>query len=164
MITKSWRLLVLLIFVQLGCAAFFIYDAIADLFETGSISVVYSGPEILASLSLLAAIALEQDILKSFRAHEKKSKRNLEVAKGRIDDVLKAYYQEWGLTSAEADVAGLAIKGFSIAEISDFRKSQEGTVKTQLTAIYRKAGITGRNQLGAILIEDLMGFQASSLA
>ena len=66
------------------------------------------------------------------------------------------------LTPAERDVAGFTIKGYSIAEIAQLRGSAEGTVKTHLNAIYRKAGVTGRGQLVSLLVEDL--FRAPLLA
>ena len=48
------------------------------------------------------------------------------------------------------------MKGCSIADIAQMRGSAEGTVKTHLNAIYRKAGVQGRGQLVSVLIEDLM--------
>ena len=43
------------------------------------------------------------------------------------------------------------------AQIAELRGSAQGTVKSQLNAIYRKAGVSGRTALLALLIEDLMG-------
>jgi DNA-binding CsgD family transcriptional regulator len=54
-------------------------------------------------------------------------------------------------------VAAFTIKGFTIAEIAALRGSAEGTVKTHLNAIYRKAGVQGRGQLVSLLIEELLG-------
>ncbi len=36
------------------------------------------------------------------------------------------------------------------------RRSAEGTVESQLNAIYRKSGLAGRGQLACLLIEDLL--------
>jgi len=46
-----------------------------------------------------------------------------------------------------AGTGPLAIKGLSIAEIAAVRQTRDGTIKAQCTAIYRKAGVTGRPQL-----------------
>ncbi len=70
---------------------------------------------------------------------------------------MEGYFEDWRLTPAEADVAAFTIKGFSIAEIATLRGSAEGTVKTHLNAIYRKAGVPGRAQLVNLLIEELLG-------
>jgi len=80
----------------------------------------------------------------------------LSAASGALHDLMQAYFSQWGLTAAEADVAGFTIKGYSIAEIGTMRQSAEGTVKSQLNAIYRKSGLAGRGQLVSLLIEDLL--------
>jgi DNA-binding CsgD family transcriptional regulator len=82
--------------------------------------------------------------------------RGLGVAAGALSDLMEGYFRDWGLTSAEQDVAAFTIKGYSIAEIAELRGSAEATVKTHLNAIYRKAGVPGRGQLVSLLIEDLM--------
>jgi len=71
--------------------------------------------------------------------------------------VMEGHFRAWWLTPSEQDVATFTIKGCSIAEIAALRGSAEGTVKTHLNAIYRKAGVPGRGQLVSVLIEDLMG-------
>ncbi len=65
-------------------------------------------------------------------------------------------FADWGLTSAERDVALFAIKGMSTQEIASLRGTAGGTVKAQTNAIYRKAGVNGRSQLLSLFIEDLM--------
>ena len=70
--------------------------------------------------------------------------------------MIEGYYRDWGLTASEQDVAGFTIKGYSIAEIAILRGSAPGTVKTHLNAIYRKAGVAGREQLVSLLVEDLL--------
>ena len=43
-----------------------------------------------------------------------------------------------------------------IAEIAALRETSEGTVKSQNSAIYRKAGVKTRTQLVGALIEELL--------
>ena len=50
----------------------------------------------------------------------------------------------------------LMLKGLSIPEIAQIRGSAEGTVKSHLNGIYRKAGVTGRGAFLSLFIEDLM--------
>lgn len=40
--------------------------------------------------------------------------------------------------------------------IVDLRGVSEGTIKSQTNAIYRKADVTGRNQLLSMFIEELL--------
>lgn len=146
-----------LIFIQAVCAMFFVYDASQDIIEDGTVRSLYSIIEVLATLAMFAAMILEVSMLRGILKNQERMERGLQVAKGKLQDVINTYFADWGLTPAEMDVAILAIKGFSISEMSELRQAQEGTVKTQLTSIYRKAGVTGRSQLGSLLIEDLMG-------
>ncbi len=143
--------------LQIICAAYFAYDILKDIREAKFTLSLYLLMEIMASLGLIAAAILEGNILNHIMREYKKMQQTLQVAQGNVQDVIQNYFNEWNLTKAEIDVALLAIKGFSISEIAGYRNSQEGTVKTQLSAVYRKAGVKGRNQLGSLLIEDLMG-------
>ena len=43
-----------------------------------------------------------------------------------------------------------------VAEVADMRGKSLGTIKAQNASLYRKAGVTGRAQLMASLMEDLL--------
>lgn len=68
----------------------------------------------------------------------------------------------WGLSPAEKEVALLLLKGLSHKEIAEVRGVNETTVRHQARALYRKAGLTGRNDLAAFFLEDLLGPQRAS--
>jgi soluble lytic murein transglycosylase-like protein/DNA-binding CsgD family transcriptional regulator len=84
------------------------------------------------------------------------AERAVSVASGALHEVIEDYFEQWGPTPAEADIASFAVKGFSISEIASLRGSAEGTVKTHLNAIYRKSGLAGRGQLVGLWVEDLL--------
>lgn len=65
--------------------------------------------------------------------------------------------ERWGLSSAEQSVALLLLKGLSHKEVADIRGTSEATVRQQARAIYRKAGLSGRHDLAAFFLEDLLG-------
>jgi DNA-binding CsgD family transcriptional regulator len=69
-------------------------------------------------------------------------------------------FARWDLTPAECEVALLILKGLSHREIADARATSERTVRQQALAIYRKAGLTGRAELAAFFLEDLLLPQA----
>lgn len=69
---------------------------------------------------------------------------------------IDAQFEKWNLSKAEKDVAYFLLKGFSAREISDLRKSAEKTVKQQCANIYKKSGLTGRSELSAFFLEDLL--------
>ena len=74
---------------------------------------------------------------------------------GAIDTQL----ERWTLTGAEKEVALLLLKGLSHKEIADVRGVAETTVRQQARALYKKAGLGGRNDLAAFFLEDLLGPQ-----
>lgn len=80
------------------------------------------------------------------------SKKYLEGLSQSIDSQLS----KWELTKAEKEVAFLLLKGFSLKEIAEIRKTTEKTARAQSTAVYAKAGTSGRSQLAAFFLEDLL--------
>jgi len=63
----------------------------------------------------------------------------------------------WELTPAEQDIALLLLKGLRHKEIAEIRSVSETTVRQQARSLYRKAGLSGRNDLAAFFLEDLLG-------
>ena len=62
----------------------------------------------------------------------------------------------WGLSEAEQEIAVLLLKGFSLKEIASLRGTGERTVRQQAAQIYSKAGLSGRAELSAFFLEDLL--------
>jgi DNA-binding CsgD family transcriptional regulator len=63
---------------------------------------------------------------------------------------------KWKLTAAEKEVAFLLLKGMSLKEIADIRNTAEKTARVQSIAIYSKSGLSGRSELSAFFLEDLL--------
>ena len=147
--------LVALILFQGLCSMFFVFDVIED-FREGGVSLLHMLPEIGATLGLLIGIVFEVRSLMTLLRRQAHMEKSLGVAAGALAELMEDYFREWGLTPSEQDVAAFTIKGYAIAEIAEMRGSAEGTVKTHLNAIYRKAGVPGRGQLVSLLIEDLL--------
>jgi DNA-binding CsgD family transcriptional regulator len=149
---------VALMMAQAACAAYFLYDVILDYVsnEYGGLFAPHLLMEAAANLVLVGAILLEAAYLKGVLRRQAHAERVLSVASGALRDAMHAYFDDWSLTQAEAEVAELVIKGKSIADIAAARGSAEGTIKTQLHSVYRKAGVSGRSRLVSILIEDLL--------
>lgn len=140
--------------LQVLCALFFLTDIGADLAEGQELW--HSLPELAASISLFLGIAVEIRVFIGLLRQRAHLQQSLGVAAGALAEVMQAHFRDWGLTPSEQDVATFAIKGCSISDIAALRGSAEGTVKTHLNAIYRKAGVQGRAQLVSLLIEDLL--------
>ncbi len=147
-----------LIAVQSLCAAFFLLDVMADLRPGGlrMLGNLHIATETLAALALVSAIAFECRYLMRLLRRKAHLEEQVSVAAGALHEVIRAHFDRWELTPAECDVALFAIKGMSIAETARLRGSAEGTVKSQLNAVYRKAGVSGRGALLGLLIDDLI--------
>jgi len=152
------RALVALMAVQITCALLFMLDIYGDIHDRqpGEMIGWHLTIELAANLALILAIIIEALYLRRLLAQHARNEIALSAARGALDDLMQAYFSHWHLTPAEIDVATFVIKGFSIAEIAGLRQSAEGTIKSQLNAIYRKSGLTGRSQLVSLLIEDLL--------
>jgi len=76
-----------------------------------------------------------------------------------LDGLSKAIDQQltkWNLSKAEKEVAFLLLKGMSLNEIADIRNTAEKTARVQSMAIYSKSGLSGRSELSAFFLEDLL--------
>ncbi len=101
---------------------------------------------------------LEKEQLNS-REHRKEARKWRKVSKTYLEGLsveIDKQLEHWSLTQAEKDVAFLLLKGLSIKEISNIRNTSEKTVRTQTSAIYSKSGLSGRSELSAFFLEDLL--------
>ena len=150
--------LVLLIAVQVVCAVFFFGDVAADYREMGFgvATEWHLVMELLATVSLCAAIVVEVRYVVRLLRRKAHLERSVSVAAAAMQDIIDAHFETWGLTPAEADVATFLVKGMSIAEIAGLRDSAEGTVKSHLNSIYRKSGTRGRGELLSLILDGLL--------
>ena len=144
--------------VQAGCAVFFLIDVMADLgaWDLVSNEVIHHGIEMVAVAALIVGIVLTSVEIRRIRNRQRRIEAQLKVASGAFLELLEEQFNGWALTPSERDVALFAIKGLSIAEIAEIRHTKEGTIKAQCNAIYSKAGVSGRQQLLSLFIEELM--------
>lgn len=154
---RPWALIIL-IALQLVCVAFFLADAIMDAAEIGGALVtnVHFLIESLATATLLIAAVLEWRVLRNILRRQFHLERQASLASAAFHDIVEDHFAQWGLTPAEKDVAHFAVKGLTISEIAQMRESAEGTVKSHLNNIYRKAEVPGRAAFLSLLIDDLM--------
>ncbi len=79
--------------------------------------------------------------------------RNLMMGLGKAID---EQFDRWHLSPAEKEVALLLLKGLSHKEVAEARTVTEATARQQARAVYKKAGLSGRHDLAAFFLEDLM--------
>jgi len=68
-------------------------------------------------------------------------------------DRVEACFARWRLTRAEQEVAWLLLKGVSLQDIGAARNTSPRTARDQASAVYRKAGVAGRAELSALLLD-----------
>ncbi|WP_413876111.1 helix-turn-helix transcriptional regulator [Albidovulum sp.] len=79
-----------------------------------------------------------------------------------LSEAITEQFAEWKLTPAEAEIAGLMLKGLSLRDISVLRHTSEATIRQQAQGIYRKSGLSNRSELAAYFLDDL--FEAAERA
>lgn len=139
--------------LQVGCSVVFVSDVI-DEWQTRT---AHTWAEFLAVIALIAGAVLAMRELRKLVTRNNRVERELQAASGAFQVVIERYFDQWGLTAAERDVALLSIKGVANADIARMRNTREGTIKSQTSAVYRKAGVNSRADLISVVIEDMIG-------
>ncbi len=157
-LTGKRRVLVPLLLLQVLCILFLLLESGLDIFgvELEELLGTQSFLELIVVGVLICGAAYTALELRRLTRRNAKVEEQLRAASGAFAELLDEHFVEWALTEAERDVALMAIKGLSIAEIAQVRGAAEGTVKAQCNRIYKKAGVTGRQQLLALFVEELL--------
>lgn len=144
--------------LQAVASGFFVLDVAADVAGLDSLTdgFAHVALELAAVIVLIVSMVLTYREIQRVKRRQSRMEAQLRIARGAFAELLDEHFDAWGLTPSERDVALLAIKGLSIAEIADVRQTKDGTIKAQCNAIYSKAGVTGRPQLLSLFIEELL--------
>jgi DNA-binding CsgD family transcriptional regulator len=73
-----------------------------------------------------------------------------------LGEAIRDQFVEWGLTPAEREVALLLLKGYSHKAIARETGRSPETARQHASSAYRKSGLSGRAELAAFFLEDLM--------
>jgi DNA-binding CsgD family transcriptional regulator len=73
-----------------------------------------------------------------------------------LSQAIDRQFDSWGLTAAERDVALLLLKGHSHKAIARQTGRSPQTVRQHAATVYRKGSLSGRAELAAFFLEDLM--------
>jgi len=148
-----------LVGMQVICGAYFLWEILASVLGLPILPLRWQTREIVeigASLGLVlgAGLGVQLALIAGREMRRAESARRL--TSGEFTAVVQDYFGNLDLTPAETEVAWFLLKGMSASEIAGLRDTREGTVKAQCTAIYRKAGVTGKSQLFSLLVEDVL--------
>lgn len=106
--------------------------------------------------SAARSLAETEAALASRRAERDAWRRSARTFLTGLGQAIDERFDAWGLTPAERQVALLLIKGMSHKEIAAATGRSERTARQHAVAAYRKAGVSGRAELAAFFLEDLM--------
>ena len=155
--------------VFLFIAVQFAVDLIWDRIQ-GEVSLLHQGFEILIGtvsltlgLRLLLALRHRGQVITTLKTALQASQEEADRWRGEAAQALQGLgraldlqFERWNLSLAEREVALLLLKGFSTRDIAELRSTSERTVRQQAQDVYRKAGLSGRAELSAFFLEDLL--------
>lgn len=143
--------------LQAVAAIFFLIDSIDEIILQISAGIDFAViAECMIAIALLAGVVLGARHTRRLMAEARRREGALAVARGALAEMLNLRFAEWQLSAGECDVALFAIKGCSVSEIAILRNTAAGTVRSQLSQIYAKAGVTSQSMLISIFIEELL--------
>ena len=116
--------------------------------------------EILATALLYFAFYQSSRQLLLQRAAIGRMKERLAGVRSEFAGLVDQRFHEWGLSPAETEIALLTVKGVRISEIAEMRDCCEGTVKSHLTSIFKKSGVSSRPELLAHFVDDFLDLSA----
>lgn len=140
--------------LQALAALFFAVDLAGDIAADGLGSHLLV--EGLAVVALFVAVITGAFQVRSLVLASRQDELGVALARGAVSQLIQLRFAQWKLTSAEADVALFALKGFDVQEIADLRGSAPGTVRAQLTRVYAKSGTSSQSSLIAGFLEELV--------
>ena len=97
----------------------------------------------------------QSDLVEARVESEQWRKESRELIQG-LGMAIHKQFNTWKFTNAEADVGLFLLKGLSHKEIAHVRQTSERTIREQARALYRKSGLSGRSELSAFFLEDLL--------
>lgn len=148
---------VAILVLQATAAIYFVADSIEDILGERRSGLTFSlAMECLVSVALAMGVYLGSRFVARLASELRRSELALSLAKGALAEHIESKFGEWRLSASEAEVAMLALKGFQPPEIANLRGAAAGTVRSQLSQIYAKAGVTSHSMLLAFFIEDLL--------
>lgn len=140
--------------VCVACVLFFILDIAHDLSISAELTSHFYFESLFALLLTAVLVAQVSQLLHLKRARKELLER-LEHSNVDLHQVIEQRFEAWNLSPSEHEVATLIFKGFSASDIAHIRGTAQGTIKAQMSGIYRKAEVKSIGELMMLVIDDL---------
>ena len=139
-----------------GAIVFFGYDLAVDVLLEGEFGSLHFIIESIVFVGISAALVIGTRDLRSLRESLRREEERNRAFSGELAAVIDERMEEWRLTRSEKDVAWMIIKGYRFTEIAEARGVKESTCRLQATSLYAKAGVSGRAEFVAEIIQPLL--------
>ena len=73
-----------------------------------------------------------------------------------LGEEIDAQLRSWNLTATEREIALLLLKGYEHKEIAALLDRSDRTIRQHAVSVYRKSNLSGRAELSAFFLEDLL--------
>ena len=148
------RILVLVLLS--GTILFFVHDLFVDAVFEGEYLSFHFILEFIVFVGVSIVLVVNaRDLHRLRRLLRREEKRNL-LFSTALADSINEQMDEWRLTRSEKIVAWYIIKGYRFSEIAYVRGVKESTTRLQATSVYAKAGINGRAEFVAEILQPLL--------
>jgi DNA-binding NarL/FixJ family response regulator len=101
-------------------------------------------------------LAETQAVLASHAAEREAWRASAAAALTNFANALDERFAAWGLTPTERDIALRLLKGHSHKQIAFETRRSERTVRQHAVVVYHKSRLSGRAELSAFFLEDLL--------
>lgn len=98
------------------------------------------------------ALREAQKTAEELRRYRQENRDAFETLRRAMND----QFGRWGFSPEEQKAARLIIRGLSFREIAARLNKSEKTIRNQSLSIYEKSGMTGRNDLAAFFLLDIL--------
>jgi len=155
--SREVAIAIAIVVLQAVAAVFFVIDSIDEIMVEATNGVTLGViMECLIAVALLAGVVIGARHTRKLMLEAGRLESALAVARGALAEHVNNRFAEWQLSAGEAEVALFALKGCSVSEIAELRNSASGTVRSQLSQVYAKAGVTSQSALVSLFFDDLL--------
>lgn len=109
----------------------------------------------LARAASAKATSLAAELARTAAEAERWRTESRDLLRG-LGQAIDDQFERWQLSPAEKEVGLLLLKGLSHKEIAETRSVSETTARQQARSVYKKACLSGRHDLAAFFLEDLI--------
>ena len=149
--------------LMIVCAAFFVWDVTVDIYEHVTTGKTYTNSQLIHVIfEFVVVLGLGYGIYSVWMFRQLMAERaqsqedTITLLRGSFDKVIHQRFEDWALTGAERDITIYILKGMSTADIAMARGVSLGTIKNQTTAVFRKIGVSSRNELMSVFMDEFL--------